>query len=74
MLPVNFVTYLPGRSQLDLRAVHGNSGGPVFSQESGKVFGIMQGGLTDQRNQLIFARAESVYPVIDTNRRCPDSC
>ena len=31
--------------QLDARATHGNSGGPVFSWETGRVFGVLQGGI-----------------------------
>jgi len=30
--------------QLDLTAANGNSGGPVFSLQTGKVFGVLQGG------------------------------
>lgn len=53
--------------QLDLTATHGNSGGPVFSLESGKVFGVLQGGVVSQQGELVpgFTKAESVYPLIE---------
>ena len=51
--------------QLDLRATHGNSGGPVFAWDSGRVFGILQGGVTDQYGSFLFSRAESVYRLLD---------
>ncbi|HJZ74331.1 MAG TPA: hypothetical protein VKE51_21485, partial [Vicinamibacterales bacterium] len=52
---------------LDMRATHGNSGGPVFSQESGRVFGVLSSGLPDDYDQHLFALAESVYAAIDTD-------
>lgn len=51
--------------QLDLRVTHGNSGGPVFSWKTGRVFGVLQSGLSDQRGQLVFSRAESVYRLLE---------
>lgn len=53
--------------QLDLTATYGNSGGPVFSLESGKVFGVLQGGVTSQMGKLVpgFTKAESVYPLME---------
>jgi S1-C subfamily serine protease len=51
--------------QLDLRATHGNSGGPVFSWESGRVLGVLQGGVSDRYGQFLFSRAESVYRLLD---------
>jgi len=51
--------------QLDLRATHGNSGGPVFSWDSGKVLGVLQGGVTDQYGNFLFSHAESVYRLLD---------
>jgi len=51
--------------QLDLRATHGNSGGPVFSWHTGKVFGVLQGGIDDGHGSHLFSRAESVYRLLD---------
>ena len=53
--------------QLDLTATYGNSGGPVFSLESGKVFGVLQGGVVSQQGELVpgFTKAESVYPLME---------
>jgi S1-C subfamily serine protease len=51
--------------QLDLRATHGNSGGPVFSWETGRVFGVLQGGVADQYGHFLFSRAESVYRLLE---------
>lgn len=53
--------------QLDLRATHGNSGGPVFSLDRGRVFGVLQGGVMDDYNSPLFSRAESVYQVLEQN-------
>ena len=50
--------------QLDLRSTHGNSGGPVFSKQTGRVFGILTGGISDKRGANLFAYAGSVYTVI----------
>lgn len=49
--------------QLDLRVVQGNSGGPVFSLISGKVFGVLKGGIEWEGIQFL-ARAEPVYPTL----------
>lgn len=49
--------------QLDLRVVQGNSGGPVFSLTSGKVFGVLKGGIEWEGIQFL-ARAEPVYPTL----------
>lgn len=51
--------------QLDLRATHGNSGGPVFSWDTGRVFAVLQGGVSDQHGGFLFSRAESVYRLLD---------
>lgn len=51
--------------QLDLRATHGNSGGPVFSWSTGRVFGVLQSGVDDQYGHFLFSRAESIYRLID---------
>jgi len=53
--------------QLDLRATHGNSGGPVFSVNTGRVIGVLQGGITDDYGSPLFSRAEPVYRVIAAN-------
>lgn len=52
--------------QLDLTATYGNSGGPVFSLESKKVFGILQGGPKDPTGKIVagLARAEPVWPLL----------
>ena len=42
------VEYLKG-FQLNLTATYGNSGGPVVSLSSGKVLGVLQGGVLDYR-------------------------
>jgi S1-C subfamily serine protease len=54
--------------QLDLTATNGNSGGPVFSLESGKVFGVLQGGaMHPQTGQMVhgLAKAEPIYPLLE---------
>ena len=53
--------------QLDLTATYGNSGGPVFSLESGKVFGVLQGGVVSKQGELVpgITKAESVYPLME---------
>lgn len=54
--------------QLDLTATNGNSGGPVFSLETGKVFGILQGGAVHPQTGHVvqgLTRAESIYPLYD---------
>ena len=54
--------------QLDLTATNGNSGGPVFSLATGRVFGVLQrGALNPQTGQILqgIARAEPVYPLFD---------
>ena len=53
--------------QLDLRATHGNSGGPVFSVDNGRVLGVLQGGVVDDYGSPLFSRAESVYRVLALN-------
>ena len=65
--------------QLDLTATNGNSGGPVFSPQTGKVFGVLQGGavhpVTGHPVQGL-TKAEPIYPlfaddVLDRLRRRP---
>lgn len=60
--------YLKG-FQLNLTATHGNSGGPVFSLATGKVFGVLQGGVVDHERKPIpnLIKAEPVYPVLEYN-------
>lgn len=53
--------YLKG-FQLDLTAAPGNSGGPVFSMESGKVFGVLSAGLGELVKTLV--KAEPVHAVV----------
>jgi hypothetical protein len=52
--------------QLGLIATHGNSGGPVFSIESGRVFGALRGGLVNRKNEILprWTIAEPVYPIV----------
>lgn len=58
--------YLKG-FQLNLTAGPGNSGGPVFSLTTGKVFGVLQGGPVDRSGKVIsnLTKAEPVYPVLE---------
>ncbi len=65
--------------QLDLTATNGNSGGPVFSLHTGKVFGVLQSGAvhpgTGHAVQGL-TRAEPIYPlfaddVLDRLRQRP---
>jgi S1-C subfamily serine protease len=60
------VEYLKG-IQLDLVATHGNSGGPVFRYDSGKVFGALERGVIGQDGKLIqgLCVAAPVYPVFE---------
>ena len=56
--------YLKG-FQLNLTAAPGNSGGPVFSLKTGKVFGVLQSAIADQGGVVVpnITKAEPVYPV-----------
>jgi S1-C subfamily serine protease len=60
--------YLKG-FQLNLTAAHGNSGGPVFSLSTGKVFGVLQRGAVDHEGKVLpnIIKAEPVYPVLEHN-------
>ncbi len=51
--------------QLNVTAAHGNSGGPVFSINSGKVFGVLTRGVSQPSGELLpgLVEAEPVYPV-----------
>ncbi len=53
--------------QLDLLSAPGNSGGPVFCPETGKVFGVLQGGPVDPKGNPILGitTAEPVFPAFD---------
>jgi len=55
--------------QLNLTATYGNSGGPVFSVRTGKVFGVLQGGIVDQKGNILqgMSKAEPVYPILNPN-------
>lgn len=52
--------------QLNLTATHGNSGGPVFSLNTGKVFGVLQRAVHDREGNLLpgLTKAEPIYPVL----------
>lgn len=51
--------------QLNLTATYGNSGGPVFAPNTGKVFGILQGGVLNQNGDILpgLTKAEPIYPL-----------
>ena len=53
--------------QLNLLSAPGNSGGPIFSPTTGKVFGVLQGGPTDPKGNPILGltTAKPVYPAFD---------
>ncbi len=54
--------------QLDITATNGNSGGPVFSLETGKVFGVLALAAFHPATQTIVGgliKAEPVYPALD---------
>jgi len=53
--------------QLNVTATHGNSGGPVFSLNSGKVFGVLTLAVTHPTGGFVqgLVKAEPVYPVIE---------
>lgn len=53
--------------QLDVTATHGNSGGPVFSINSGRVFGILSSGPTYESGKPLpgIVKAEPVYPALE---------
>lgn len=56
-----------GGFQLNLTATHGNSGGPVFSPETGKVFGVLQRGVRGHNGSLLqgITKAEPIYPIFE---------
>lgn len=55
--------------QLDLTATNGNSGGPVFSLATGRVFGVLQGGVVHPDGHIVqgLTKAEPIYPLFDTD-------
>lgn len=53
--------------QLDITATNGNSGGPVFCLDSGKVFGVLQRGVKHpQTGHMVqgLTKAEPIYPLL----------
>jgi len=58
-----------GGFQLNVTATNGNSGGPVFSISSGKVFGLLTEAVVHPKGFIVqgLAKAEPVYPVIDAD-------
>jgi hypothetical protein len=58
--------YLRG-FQLNVTATNGNSGGPVFSLSSGKVFGVLTKAVVHTDGNFVqgLVTAESVYPVTE---------
>lgn len=54
--------------QLDATATHGNSGGPVFLMESGKVIGVLTQGVRNPQGGVVpgIVKAEPIYPVLDS--------
>ncbi len=56
--------------QLDMTATNGNSGGPVFSLETGHVFGVLQAGVMHPATNAVvqgLTKAEPIYPVLDND-------
>jgi len=52
--------------QLDATATNGNSGGPVFSIQTGKVIGVLQAGAMHPNGYPIgLTKAEPIYPIFD---------
>jgi S1-C subfamily serine protease len=71
---------LLGGFQLNITATNGNSGGPVFSLASGRVFGVLTLGVVHPNGGIVqgLVKAEPVYPVaepdfIERLRRAPQS-
>jgi hypothetical protein len=57
--------YLKG-FQLNIAATNGNSGGPVFSMKSGKVFGVLSEAVTHPQGFIVqgLTKAEPIYPIL----------
>jgi S1-C subfamily serine protease len=56
--------------QLDMTATNGNSGGPVFSLETGHVFGVLASAALHPVTQTIvqgLIKAEPVYPALEND-------
>jgi len=53
--------------QLDITATHGNSGGPVFLIDFGKVFAVLSQGLQQPDGKMLpgLVKASPIYAVID---------
>jgi S1-C subfamily serine protease len=53
--------------QLNVTATHGNSGGPIFAMNSGKVFGVLTLGVQHPSGGIVqgLVKAEPVYPVVE---------
>jgi S1-C subfamily serine protease len=70
---------LLGGFQLNVTATNGNSGGPVFSLTSDKVFGVLTLGVVHPSGVIVqgLVKAEPVYPVTEPGflerlRKAPD--
>jgi S1-C subfamily serine protease len=55
--------------QLDLTATNGNSGGPVFSLQTGEVLGVLQGGARHPDGYVVqgITKAEPIYPLLQND-------
>jgi S1-C subfamily serine protease len=55
--------------QLDLTATNGNSGGPVFSLATGRVLGVLQGGVVHPDGNPVqgLTKAEPIYPIFEND-------
>lgn len=55
--------------QLDLMATNGNSGGPVFSLTTGRVFAVLQGGVMHPGGYPVqgLTKAEPIYPIFSND-------
>jgi len=55
--------------QLNITATHGNSGGPVYTLDSGKVFGILQKGVVGNDGSILqgIAKAEPIYALTEND-------
>ena len=63
----NVTIELLGGFQLNVTATNGNSGGPVFSISTGKVFGVLTEAVVHPKGFIVqgLAKAEPVYPVVN---------
>jgi S1-C subfamily serine protease len=55
--------------QLDLTATNGNSGGPVFSLQTGEILGVLQGGAMHPHGYAVqgITKAEPIYPLLQND-------